>query len=130
MPGYPGLDRKPLIRNGRGGGEGPAPGCLFRPAVAYSEPAIRITPFRIAMPVNEAAQSKAPSTPISGKSLAVFGSFLGAGSAAAVSTAGAGAAGGGKLTTRIGTTAFLCGGGGGVFSPFFFFFATFNFVFS
>src|SRR5258706_4023441 len=114
MPGYPGLDRKPLIRNGRGGGEGPAPGCLFRPAVAYSEPASRITPFRIAMPVNEAAQSKAPSTPISGKSLAVFGSFLGAGSAAAVSTAGAGAAGGGELTTRIRTTAFYSFGGGGI----------------
>ena len=63
------------------------------------------------MPVNEAAHRSAPSIPISGKSLAVFGSFFGAGSAAADSTAGA--AGVGNMATRIGTSDFGAGGGGG-----------------
>ena len=65
------------------------------------------------MPVNETAQESTPRSPSSGTLLAVFGSFLGAGSAAAVATGAAGAGVGGDKTISIGTSAFGAGGAGG-----------------
>src|SRR6187549_3640247 len=77
--------------------------------------AVRILIFRIAMAVNETAQRSAPRSPTSGTLLAVFGSFVGAGSAAAVSTGAAGAGVGGAETISNATSAFgACGGGGAV----------------
>src|SRR5262249_50656622 len=87
---------------------------LFRARVAYLRRGNRRVRRRIAMPIREIAQRNAPRIPTSGRSLAVFGSFFGAGSAAAAST-GAGAGADGAYTMRSGTSAFGSGGGGGIF---------------
>src|SRR6266481_63721 len=85
---------------------------------SFSQPrglANREAIVRIVSAVKDRPQKSAPSRPMSGKSLAVFGSFFGAGSgrAAAVSTGAGGAVG--RTATRIGTSAFGTGGGGGIF---------------
>src|SRR5215472_2387870 len=63
------------------------------------------------MAIKERPQQSVPSSAMSGKSLAVLGSLVGAGSAAAVSAGGAGT--GRATTTKIGTSALGGGGGGG-----------------
>ena len=63
------------------------------------------------MDAKESPQKSIPSSPTSGNSLAVLGSFAGAGSVLAASV---GAGVGGAATTRIGTSGLGAGGGGGI----------------
>src|SRR5215831_17699797 len=63
------------------------------------------------MAVKERPMQSVPSSAMSGKSLAVLGSLVGAGSVAAVSAGGTGT--GRATTTKIGISALGAGGGGG-----------------
>ena len=72
-------------------------------------PANRAVVMRIALAIKAKAQNSAPSSPMSGTLLAVFGSAAGAASAGSAAGAGAGAA----MTIRIGTSCFGGAGGGG-----------------
>jgi hypothetical protein len=73
-------------------------------------PANRVVVMRIALAIKAKEQNSAPSSPMSGTLLAVFGSAAGAASAAG-SAAGAGV--GAAMTIRIGTSCFGGAGGGG-----------------